>query len=271
MQAKFRLDSIEGNEAYYMRINRVKRMVEKGSDSKTVTEFDRYGNEITRKWYLDGKLYSYTETSYNEFGDPVIRITTYVDDDGKPETVFYTAFFYEVDSSGLSERSVKDQSKDTYYRDGESIQVNTTTTYTYDAKGQLISVTEIGKKGYCMDGPKSFKETATYTYDSAGRMLSQKTELEGGCDGKETGMENYTYDAAGREIKTVSIENGKIVDESYTEYDEMGRDKRWVSKDPDGQTTYEFIFEYTKTGLKKSCTSFYKGDKDYEEYNYDYY
>lgn len=271
MAEKFRIDSMEQAQAYFMRINHVKRMVEKGKDSKTVSEFDRYGNEISNKWYMDGELYSSTATSYNAFGDMITRTTTYFDDDGKPETIFITNSYYKIDPTGLTELCVKDESFDTYYRDGLVIKVNSVTTYTYDSKGQVTSTVETGKKGYCSEGPKSFKETIVYTYDAEGHILTEFTDMEGGCDGGESSSYTYTYDSVGRELKSVYKENGKLDYECTTEYDEQGREKRWISRGADGEVKFEFVFEYNGNGLKKSCTSIYKGDRDYESYNYDYY
>lgn len=87
MEAKLRKDSVEKNETYFIRVNHVKRMEFRSEDSKTVTEYDRYGNEICSKWYLDNELISVSESVYNEFGDIISYKATYLDDYGKPETV----------------------------------------------------------------------------------------------------------------------------------------------------------------------------------------
>lgn len=142
---------------------------------------------------------------------------------------------------------------------------------TYDSEGRIVSTVESGEKGYCSDSPKSYKETVTYTYDTAGYLLSEVTEMEGGCGGGEKNTYTYTYDSLGRMIKAVYMENDKLEDEFYYEYDELGKEKRCVNKGSDGEVKFEFLYEHSPSGLKNSCTVIYKGEADYEIYNYDYY
>lgn len=136
-----------------------------------------------------------------------------------------------------------------YYDNGSRSKViypdNTTESYTYDKKNQVISL--INKKS---DG--TVISSYQYTYDGAGNQLT-KTE--------EKGTTTYTYDNMNR-LSTVSEPGGKTT--SYT-YDAAGNRK--TEKVQEGMVYGETIYNYNSQNRLISTTS---TDDSNIRYTYDY-
>ena len=115
--------------------------------------------------------------------------------------------------------------------------VNSTTTYTYDAKGQLVS--EITNDSDSEYGVK-------YTYDSKGNM-TKSVETDG--EGVVALTETYAYDSDGNLTKYTSTDKSATNTETYT-YDKNG----YLIKN---------VLEYGgNTGPREVHTTVYTNDAD---------
>ena len=111
--------------------------------------------------------------------------------------------------------------------------VSATTTYTYDAKGQLVS-----EKTIDSDGEFEMK----YAYDSNGNLV-KSTWLN---NDTVTWIDTYTYDSKGNQIKAVGSDSeGVVLTETYA-YDSNGNLTKYTS-DSDGYLSTE-TYTYDKNG-----------------------
>lgn len=113
--------------------------------------------------------------------------------------------------------------------------VSSTSTYTYDAKGQLVS-----EKSFQPDSPDSGE--IRYTYDSKGNLV-KSTWLN---NDTVTWIDTYTYDSKGNQIKAVGSDSeGVVLTETYA-YNSDGNLTKYTS-DSDGYLSTE-TYTYDKNG-----------------------
>ena len=145
---------------------------------------------------------------------------------------------YTIDGVESCDRTVNtynsqlQQVKSVDQYDGE---VTATTTYTYDAKGQLVSE----KTDYSDSGVSEVQ----YTRDASGNCI-KKIELS---DGELAWCTTSTYDAKGNLIKSVETDSEGVarLTETYT-YDSNGNPTKYTS-DSDGYLSTE-TYTYDKNG-----------------------
>ena len=142
---------------------------------------------------------------------------------------------------------------------------NGTTTYDYDANGQVTKVTngnnqtieytwtKLGQK-------KSIKyptgDSVSYTYDNNGN-LTKVTDTN-------SGVTNYTYDAL-NQVKSKKLPNG--AESTYT-YDKNG----WLTQREEtsnGASKQSYTYEYDKNGNRTKETKVSAGTTETSRYTYD--
>ena len=134
-----------------------------------------------------------------------------------------------------------------------------TTSYTYDAKGYLVSTEQCGD---------SWVTRTVYTNDAKGNCISEKTtdyylfadsEIEDGYN-----LTTYTYDAAGNMLTMVSTNDyGSSYSATYR-YDSSNRliSEAYSSGDSDWSDYFEYTYEYDNYGNQiqwacYSCSEYY--------------
>ena len=112
--------------------------------------------------------------------------------------------------------------------------VNSTTTYTYDAKGYLVSEKTVFSEGS--------NDEIQYTYDARGNCIKE-TYLS---DGKLNWYTTSTYDAKDNMIKSVDIDADGNVQATVTcAYDSNGNPTKYTM---DGFNSYSETYTYDKNG-----------------------
>lgn len=209
-------------------------------------KYDARGNLI-KVAYSNGDYYSY---EYNENNDEIVS------------EYFFSFYGYSVKSRSestynsngqlVSTKTVKDETDE----NGKITKSTTNTTYTYDAKGNLIKGISTG------DEYENYKGENVFTYDANGNCLTETWVNTYNADGiayKDLSEYKYTYDAN----NNVTIENI-----TYAYYE----DGEEVSKD-----VYETIYTYDSMGNilteYEILTSYEMGEElgsDIYDYKYTY-
>lgn len=237
-------------------------MTEKDSDGKDRTmkatvEYDENHNVIATKSYIDDKLnyavtydkdmnkslleltynedgevIDRTESTYDEKGNCVERVSTYKYDD---ETIVYKRVStYDENGNVLTEKT---------YENGE---LSYEQRYTYTADGKLAREAYINKEGQ----EESFTEK---TYDDQGNVLTVK--VDGMLSGSYETYEN-TY------------EDGKLVEvKVYDEWEQEGQLTGLVRYDAQGNITLRVGYENGEEWSRTEYT--YENGKLVKEVDYD--
>lgn len=224
---------------------------------------------VNVKWDGDTSTIYLGEAKYFElaqmtYGDDADSVRYTYDEDGCELTCESR---YTIDGVKYSDRTVytynsqHQKVKSVEENDGT---VSATTTYTYDAKGQLVSEKYVLSDSsdstewrYTYDLRGNLVKhivlnndavgwTYIYTYDSKGNMTKS---VETDCEGVVTLTETYAYDSDGNLTKYTSKEQGYLSTETYT-YDKNG----YLIKK---------VLEYSSdTGSKEVHTTVYTNDAD---------
>ncbi|HWM69348.1 MAG TPA: hypothetical protein VNO35_22350 [Steroidobacteraceae bacterium] len=201
----------------------------------THTEYDRLGRQVATVNALDGR----TTTTYDAFSrvltvkDALQNSTSYTYDDTARSVVVTTP-------EGISATTV-------HNREGQIFSLTAaglTTSYSYDANGQLRIVSDnlgtlesrtYDASGRLLNDTDARGAVTTFTYDAANRVFTQTVDSATGGLGLVT---TYTFDAEGRTVQ-VTDPRGKV---TSTAYDRDGR-VLVVDQDPTGldvRTTYTY-------------------------------
>jgi len=201
----------------------------------THTDYDRLGRQVATVDALGGRQitvydgFSRTKTTQDALGNT----TTYSYNDATRSIVTTTP-------EGVSVTTV-------HNREGQALSVTAaglTTTYGYDANGQLQSVSDdlgsLESRTYDAAGRQltdtdALGTVTTFTYDAANRVLTKTVDSGTGGLGLVT---TYIYDAEGRTIRVIDPK-GKVTD---TLYDQDGHVLQ-IDEDPTGldlRTTHTY-------------------------------
>lgn len=211
--------------------------------SKTINEYDIYGNQISQKGEENGLLnhgWEY-ECEYDEDGNVLVR--EYYDysfkENGDFEKVFRWLARYEYDEDGNCLTGKYYDEKDALLSENE-----------YDKYGNYVSM-----KSY--EGGKLIREEiGAHEYDDHGRCIRYKMQ-----EYDETGAcissieKEFEYDENGNKVHEKSYVDGSLNEERGYTYDAYGNMLSTIAyKDgkPNAEVTY--AYEYDKQGnvLKKT-------------------
>ena len=239
----------------------------KGLDSTSAYEYN-YNGQVTKTTNANNQ---YTTNTYNEFG----RLVTSTDYAGTPTNYTYDSLGRLTSQTITIENGKTSTTKYEYDAAGNIIrewnQVNAVgssaqwnkTEYTYDSRNRLTSVkqyngsTLASTTSYTYDGVgnvltmTSGGKTTTYTYDRFGNVLTEKDALNR--------TKTYTYSDLGR-LESVTDRNG--IETEYF-YDALGRIIK--TEATDGTDTETQTFTYSKTGQVLSKAN----DSSTTTYTYD--
>ncbi len=258
MNSKLREDSVLRTDAYYYRINRVKREEITDEDSKEVNEYDRFGNMLRQVHYLDGEMFWKNVDVYNRFGNHTLGVHTFYDN-GLPDNIYTTKSQFEPDASGLGQRIVRtDMACDDTNGD-----LDKDYAYTFTYKGDLVDVETRFVDGKCT-------EKVYHTYNASNK-LQQDLIIEFTTEGPDTTICTYTYDAQGREVNWSETSHGVLLNDHRTEYNSDGRTAKYSSLNYEPYLTITFEYFYLKNGLVSHVVTTYNGKATTAKYRYSYY
>ncbi len=146
---------------------------------------------------------------------------------------------YERDTNGAV------TSLQTVLTDEEGAELSSSTSsYTLDSSGNAASAQ------YTAAGGRKNDVTFTYQYDDEGRIVERKAS--------NGVIDRYAYGSAGTivEVTSISAPSGDETDYEYhvvITYDELGFVQSMVSKEPEGESTTEYRYEYGEDGMPISC------------------
>lgn len=210
---------------------------------RSETEYDSDGRQLTFIQYTDGVETSRVEYSYTD--SSVIGTIT---QDGETGTMKQV---YEKDEAGNIthiEMYVDDVlysvSDATYDENGNilvttqtsiTIDRTTTVTYTYDEKGNNLTVTYEYGEGLGM--------TTENTYDENDRLLTAMTY---DLDGTLSSREEHSWDESGVEKVCAYNADGSLTSTQFITYDEHGNVLTSESFDAAGELTLRITYTYEK-------------------------
>ncbi len=198
------------------------------------------------------------ETIYNENGAATSHDVTTYDENGFLVDSLYEDeyssdhYSYVYDELG---RVVKESYESKYEIDGETIEGWSTTEYTYDIWGLLVSET-------FQSMGDDIRET-TYTYDGDGNLLVMETVSNMGRSATY-----YTYDDNGYQIASVMTEEDEVMSSQEFTVDEEGNVVRSVFYDGNGEV-FSVAESVYKDGRLVEATYNY-GDQEVQTSRYTY-
>ncbi|MBE6899475.1 MAG: RHS repeat-associated core domain-containing protein [Ruminococcaceae bacterium] len=260
----------------------------KGLGSTSAYEYNHNG-QVTKTINANSQ---FTTNTYNEFG----RLVTSTDYAGTPTNYTYDSLGRLTSQTITIENGKTSTTKYEYDAAGNIIrewnQVNAVgsaaqwnkTEYTYDSRNRLTSVkqyngsTLASTTNYTYDGVgnvltmTSGGKTTTYTYDRFGNVLTEKDalnntktyhyngigRLESVTDKNDVETE-YFYDALGRIVKTEATDSSGTEVQLFT-YSKTGQ---VLSKANEDTTT---SYTYDDLGRVETITELYEGYSDIPEY-----
>jgi hypothetical protein len=260
MIAQLRQDSIERQEAYYFRINKVKRVEITDGDSREVSEIDRFGHELTEECYIDGSLFWRNVDVYNRYGHiSSDRHAFYNDGPGKEDLVFESKYKYEPDGWTLGERLVSIEMKSRDYDDDEQTDYG----YYYYYAGHLLD-SEVRFEN------KKCTEKVFYSYDEFDKPIREVT-INFEEQVPDTTIRTYIYDSQRREINWSVTNHGILLSDHPTEYNTDGRMSKYSTITYDPYSSWVFEYFYLTNGLISHRVLTHGGESETERYAYAYY
>lgn len=258
-KAKYNLerDSIEHNQAYRRRINKVMQLTEQKGDVKSIYDIDKSGHTYAYNTWKNGALISTGVWEFDEYGNYTKHYTVDYDTSGKITGSFIFESYYQLSSTGASELVVTEIMRWSGFEDGIFSDSSTsTTTFEYDKSDKLTRKVATGIFGFCNAGPKPFNNVTTYTYDSttSSPEKSEETTFSGGCSVlHETSLYKYTYyhDCI---FKELSFYDGKAFTKTIHEYDANWNRIRTNTWDMDYNTVRTIEYKYNESGLLVSTS-----------------
>lgn len=130
--------------------------------------------------------------------------------------------------------------------------------YTYNSQHQLAKIVDEN------DGVVS--ATTTYTYDAKGQLVSEKYLLSDSSDISEG---RYTYDSKGNLVKTTWLYNNEVDWIYIYTYDSKGNMTKSVETDGEGVVLLTETYTYNSDGNPTKYTSDSEGYLSAETYTYD--
>jgi YD repeat-containing protein len=219
----------------------IQRRIDDGGTQENFWYYDRNGNDSVKSMFGDtvsikntfknGKLAEKTILRAKVNGAAKDDVYTY---EYKPDgsyKVTYTDGSFGMKSYDWYDKKdniLKSQSPD-----------GNTTTYKYEAKGKLVSVTSDGHNS-------GTKINRKYYYNAEGQLIKEENSMD-----ENKSVYTYQYDAKGRLLKMIQKggwqgENATV--ESKYDYNEKGLKSKIVMKaktdEGESTTTYEYEYEY---------------------------
>jgi hypothetical protein len=259
MDEQLRNDSIEQNEAYFLRINRVKRVEGLDSSSRTVHEFDRFGHELQEKVYVHGELLWEAEAVYNRYGHKRSGSITFYYGARQASSATVSEYQYISTDTGRTER-LKEMIATRYDYENEQ-SVTTRTRYEY-RDGRVANET-VFTDGRCTK--------QVYNAYAANGMLASVRTLYFTINDPDSSLKTFRYDAQHRVTGWALIKDGALAEDAYYEYDSLGRQSKYRVIDYAEYDEYIFGYSYLPNGLLAKSTITVNGKVTTELYRYTYY
>lgn len=252
-------DSVKKNDAYYYRINKVKRVEIIDGNSRELVEIDRFGHELSEFHYIDGEIFWRNIDVYNRYGNIASGHHTFYDDATTIGNVYITKYKYEPDGWTLGQRIVRIDME----RNGNDGDKDLEYAYSYTYNGRFIDVETRFKNGKCT-------EKVYYTYNEFGKPKEELTvEFENG--GPDTTFRYYKYDSLQREVSWSEMHGGVLIEDHITEYNIDGRMSKYSSITYEPYSSYVFEYFYLKNGLLSHRIVTHADKSETERYSYSFY
>jgi hypothetical protein len=251
-------DSITQSDAYYYRINRVKREEVVDDNSREVNEYDRFGHQLTQVHYLNGELFWRNVDVYNRYGNQISGVHKFYDDNETLGNTYTTTNQYEPLDHNLGQRLVHTDMRSSSASGSESHYE-----YAYSYKGGLVDIEARFFDNVCT-------EKVYYTYNASGKP-QQYLIIEYKSTGPDTIIRTYTYDDLGRESNWAETSHGVLLSDHRTEYNAEGRVSKYSSITYEPMLSIVFEHFYLKNGLMSHVTTTYNGAPSTARYKYAYY
>lgn len=252
-------DSVELRDAYYYRINHVKRVEITDNNSRELLEIDRFGHELTEVHYIEEEIFWKNVDVYNRYGNLFSSRHVFYDDAATVGSVYVTQYNYEPDPWNLGQRVVKTDMK--CIRKGGDTEKEYA--YRYSYKGHLLTVESrfVNDKG---------TEMIYYSYTDFDKPKQQLiVSYEGGKP--DTTIRVYKYDSLRREVNWAVMRNGELIEDHITEYNSSGRVSKYSSITYKPYSAYVFEYYYFDNGLVSRRVVTHADKTETERYRYAYY
>jgi hypothetical protein len=259
MNAQLLEDSVEKNEAYFYRINRVKRVEITDKNGREIKEIDRFGHLLVEENYIEGDLFWKNVDVYNRYGHVAHDKHSFYNDGHEADLVFTSKYKYEPDGWTLGERLVSIEMESYDYADRE----RTVYAYVYHYNGHLVDYETRFQNSKCT-------EKVFITYTAFGKPEKEIT-VNYGKEIPDTTTCIYRYDSLRRQTSSSEMCGMVLIADRVTEYNAAGRRSKYTSTTYEPYAQWVFEYFYLANGLLEKRVVTHGSESDTEWYSYAFY